>query len=69
MTHVVADPCIRCKYTQLPAAMAHFLALNQRLSTTWPVITARKSPLPEATRWKNGENKPFDPEQSSGAPL
>jgi ferredoxin len=69
MTHVVADRCIRCKYAELPAAMAHVLALNQRLSAAWPVITARQSPLPEATRWKNGENKLFDLEQSSGAPL
>ena len=113
MTHVVADPCIRCKYTdcvdvcpvdcfhegpeflvidpdecidcavcipecpvsaihadtELPANLAHFLALNQRLAATWPVITSRKPPLPEAERWKNGENKLVELEQTSGAPL
>ncbi len=112
MTHVVTDPCIRCKYTDcvdvcpvdcfhegpeflvidpdecidcavcipecpveaihadadLPAGMAHFLELNRRLSPSWPVITRRKAPLPDAERWKNGENKLSDLEQASGAP-
>ena len=54
------------------ARAAHRVQLdlvNQRLAATWPVITARKAPLPEAERWKNGENKLVELEQTSGAPL
>lgn len=41
----------------LPEDMQHFLELNQRLATNWPVITKTKSPLPDAEEWKEITNK------------
>ncbi|MDB5732299.1 MAG: 4Fe-4S ferredoxin, iron-sulfur binding protein [Variovorax sp.] len=41
----------------LPAEFEPFLALNERLSRGWPVITKRKAPLPDAERWKDGKDK------------
>ena len=32
----------------VPADQQHFIALNARLATVWPTITARKEPLPNA---------------------
>lgn len=32
----------------VPADQQHFIALNARLSTVWPTITARKEPLANA---------------------
>lgn len=32
----------------VPANQQHFIALNARLATVWPTITARKEPLPNA---------------------
>lgn len=101
MTFVVAESCIRCKYTDcvevcpvdcfhegpnflvidpeecidcalcvpecpaeaifaeddLPAAMAHFRALNAELAAEWPVIRGQREPLPEADVWIDRSDK------------
>jgi ferredoxin len=35
----------------------HFKSLNEDLSKTWPNITAKQPPLPDAKQWENVENK------------
>jgi ferredoxin len=34
-----------------------WLEINTRLSKSWPVITKRKSPLPDAHEWMDKSNK------------
>jgi ferredoxin len=101
MAYVVAEPCIKCKYTDcvevcpvncfyegpnflvikpeecidcgacepvcptkaiypegdLPAEYAEYKALNVELSATWPVISEKKDPLPEAEQYKDKKGK------------
>jgi ferredoxin len=101
MTFVVADPCVKCKYTDcvdvcpvdcfhegknflvidpdecidcgacepecpttaifaeddLPEKWAEYTALNAQLTKKWPVISAKKEPLPEAEEFKTVEGK------------
>ena len=101
MAYVVADPCIKCKYTDcvevcpvncyyegantlvihpdecidcgacepvcptkaifpesdLPAKWAEYKTLNADLSTKWPNISVKKTPLPDAESNKDKEGK------------
>ena len=101
MAYVVAEPCIKCKYTDcvevcpvdcfyegpnllvihpeecidcgacepacptkaifpeesLPAKWSEYVQLNAELSKSWPNISEKKDPLPEADRWKDIEDK------------
>jgi ferredoxin len=101
MTFVVAEPCIKCKYTDcvdvcpvdcfhegenmlvidpdecidcgacepecpttaifseddLPEKWSEYKELNERLAADWPVLSAKKDPLPEADTYKDVENK------------
>lgn len=41
----------------LPAEFSAFVALNERLSKQWPVITMHVEPLPDADQWKDEKNK------------
>ena len=42
---------------ELPAEEQAFLALNAELSATWPNITERKDPLPDAEKWADVKGK------------
>ncbi len=101
MTFVVAEPCIKCKFTNcvevcpvecfyegenflaihpdecidcgacvpecpteaifaeegLPRKWRKYTELNDRLSRTWPNISAQQDPLPDAEQWKDVEKK------------
>lgn len=101
MTFVVAEPCIKCKFTDcvdvcpvdcfhegknflvidpeecidcgacepecpttaifaeddLPEKWAAYTELNVKYTKKWPVISAKKEPLPEAEALKNSEKK------------
>lgn len=41
----------------LPEDQRHFLSINAELSKTWPVITRKKEPLPDADEWDGKPNK------------
>lgn len=64
------DECIDCTLCEpecpaqaivseddLPADQHHFLQLNEELAQQWPVITARKEPLPDAAEWDGKPDK------------
>ena len=64
------DECIDCTLCEpecpaeaivpeddVPEEQVHFIELNAELSRTWPVITARKDPLPDAEEWDGVEGK------------
>ena len=55
----VAECPVNAIYAEetVPAAMAGFLELNERLARQWPVIAKRKDPLPDAELWKGRSNK------------
>ena len=101
MTYVVAEPCIKCKYTDcvdvcpvncfyegenflvinpdecidcgacvpecpteaifseddLPEKWAEYVALNAKVSQTWPTISSKKAALSDADEWKEVEEK------------
>jgi ferredoxin len=101
MAYVVAEPCIKCKYTDcvevcpvdcfyeganflvihpdecidcgacepacptkaifpeesLPAKWKDYTQLNADLAKTWPNISEKKDPLPDADQWKDVEEK------------
>jgi len=101
MTYVVAEPCVKCKYTDcvdvcpvdcfyegvnflaihpdecidcgacvpecpteaifseddLPEKWEEWIEINAKLVQNWPVITARKDPLPEADEYKDVQDK------------
>ncbi len=72
MTYVVAEPCIKCKYTDcvsvcpveaifsqddLPDQWVEYLELNARLAAEWPEITRQKDALPEAEEFKDVKEK------------
>ena len=41
----------------LPPGQEQFLEINAELAKTWPVITRKKDPLPDADKWKGVEGK------------
>lgn len=41
----------------LPPGQEKFLEINAELAKTWPVITSKKDPLPDADKWKGVEGK------------
>ena len=64
------DECIDCTLCEpecpinaiyfeddVPAGQEHFVALNAELAKEWPVITARKDPLPDAKEWEGKPGK------------
>ena len=64
------DECIDCTLCEpecpinaiypeddVPAGQEAFVALNAELSKAWPVITARKDPLPDAKDWEGKTGK------------
>ena len=64
------DECIDCTLCEpecpaeaivseddIPAGQEHFLELNEELSQQWPVISARKDPLPDAEDWDGKPDK------------
>jgi ferredoxin len=101
MAFVVAEPCIKCKYTDcvdvcpvdcfheganmlvidpdecidcgacepecptnaifseddLPEKWNEFKDLNAKLAVDWPVLSAKKDPLPEADKYKDVDSK------------
>lgn len=71
MLVIDAEECIDCAMCEtecpvdaivseddLPASQYEFLALNKRLSSTWPIITSMNTPVPEdAKRWESISNK------------
>lgn len=111
MTHVVAEPCVNCKYTDcvevcpvdafregenclvieprvcidctlcvaqcpvgaifmdsdLPAAWDEWLALNDKLSRVWPVITKRKDAPTDHTHWARVAAKRAHLSETAGA--
>lgn len=42
---------------ELPGDQQEFLALNAELAETWPNITIRKDPPPDAEEWQNKPGK------------
>lgn len=64
------DECIDCTLCEpecpaeaivpeddVPEGQEEFIQLNAELSRQWPVITARKDPLPDAEEWDGQPNK------------
>ena len=64
------DECIDCTLCEpecpaeaifpeddLPADQEQFLALNEELAQTWPVITQQKEAPPDADEWNGKEGK------------
>lgn len=45
--------------TSLPSNQVHFIEINRRISAakTWPIISKKKDPLPDAKLWDGIENK------------
>ena len=41
----------------LPPGQERFLEINAELAKTWPVITTKKAPLPDAEQWNGIEDK------------
>jgi len=41
----------------LPADQAEFLKINADLAKTWPVITEKRDPLPDAEQWDGKPGK------------
>jgi ferredoxin len=41
----------------VPTDQLKFIAMNAELSTQWPSITKRKTPLPDADQWKDRIDK------------
>lgn len=41
----------------LPADQRDFIQINAELAKTWPVISQRKDPLPDADEWAQVKNK------------
>lgn len=64
------DECIDCALCEpecpskaifseddLPEKFKHFKDLNKELADTWPNLTRKKDPLPEAEEWKDKPDK------------
>lgn len=43
--------------TDVPQSQQEFLKINAEVSMTWPKITRKKDPLPEAEEWKDRTDK------------
>lgn len=41
----------------VPEAMQEFVELNAELAREWPIITAKKEPLPDADTWASAAHK------------
>ena len=41
----------------VPGDQQHMIALNAELAKTWPSITKRKAPQPDADAWKDRTDK------------
>ncbi len=41
----------------VPDKWQEYIALNERLAESWPVISEQKDPLPDADDWKGKEGK------------
>lgn len=41
----------------VPAAQIDFIALNAELAPSWPAITRKQDPLPDADQWKDEPDK------------
>ncbi|HMM50899.1 MAG: ferredoxin family protein [Lautropia sp.] len=41
----------------VPAAQIGFIALNAELAPSWPAITRKQDPLPDADQWKDEPDK------------
>jgi ferredoxin len=41
----------------LPPGQEKFIKINAELAKTWPVITTKKAPLPDADKWNGVEGK------------
>jgi ferredoxin len=69
---LVIDPeeCIDCSLCEpecpvkaifaeddIPAGQESYLELNAELAKSWPVITEKKDPLPDAAEWDNVADK------------
>ena len=111
MPHIVADPCVKCKYTDcvtvcpvdcfhegenmlvinpeecidcgacipecpaeaifldedLPAKWSAYIAINEELSQSWPVLTEQREPLPGADAARNEPNKQAHISRTAGA--
>jgi ferredoxin len=69
VAYVVAEPCIRCRYTDCvevcpvdcfyegPNFLVIHPALNADLALKWPNIKEKGDPLPDAEAWKEKESK------------
>lgn len=110
MTFVVAEPCIKCKFTDcvavcpvdcfhegknflvidpgecidcgacepecpstaifteadLPDQWSEYVQLNARLAAKWPVIDAKRDPLPNAEKFKEATGKRKDLIEAAG---
>jgi ferredoxin len=43
--------------SNVPAGQEHYVELNARYAKVWPVITAKRDPLPGADRWAEVKEK------------
>ena len=41
----------------VPEAQHQFIALNEKLAKTWPLITEKSEPLPDAEKWADVKDK------------
>lgn len=70
MLAIDPDECIDCALCEpecpidaivsedeLPESQQEFLELNAKLSQSWPVITVKKDPSPDAKDWEGVEGK------------
>jgi ferredoxin len=46
-----------CDATAVPAGQERYVELNARYAKTWPVITDKLDPLPEAEHWSTVAGK------------
>lgn len=43
--------------SNVPAGQEHYIELNARYAKVWPVITAKRDPLPQADQWAEVKEK------------
>ncbi|BAK78024.1 4Fe-4S ferredoxin iron-sulfur binding domain protein [Pseudogulbenkiania sp. NH8B] len=58
-TLCVAECPVEAIYAEddVPADQLHFIEINDRLSKVWPVIAAKKDPLPDHEDWAKVTSK------------